>query len=44
MNNLKTQLYVQCKSTTSENQCEKRYDNDDSFDYDQGFNLDEVYD
>ena len=45
MNNLKTQSCHKCKSAnTCENQCGKHYNNDDSFDYDQGFNLDEVYD
>ncbi len=44
MNNLKTQSCSKYKSTTSENQCRQHYANDDSFDYDQGFNLDEVYD
>ncbi len=39
---LKT-LCTKCKSVTSETQCGKHYDNDDSFDNDLGFNLDEVY-
>ena len=45
MNNLKTQSCPKCKSVnTCENQCGKHYINNDSFDYYQGFNLDEVYD